>query len=53
MNSLEIIKNSIVQNINESTIDTLVSVGFDHDDAVKTVMELEMDEDLSVSDIDF
>jgi predicted urease superfamily metal-dependent hydrolase len=39
MNTLNTIINSISQNINESVIDGLTSVGYDHTEATKLVVE--------------
>lgn len=41
MNTLNSITTSIINNINQSTIDDLVNIGFDRDRAVKVVTEFD------------
>lgn len=43
MNTITTIINSMHQEINESTIDTLVGLGINYSDAVKTVIESDFD----------
>jgi len=43
MNTITTIINSMHQQINEDAIDTLVSLGINHSDAVKTVIESDFD----------
>lgn len=43
MNTLNTIINSISQTINESVIEDLSALGFDHSDAVKIVVESDFD----------
>lgn len=43
MNTITTIINSMHQQINEEAIDTLVSLGVNHTDAVKTVVESDFD----------
>jgi hypothetical protein len=43
MNTLNTIINSISQTINESVIEDLSALGFDHNDAVKIVVESDFD----------
>jgi hypothetical protein len=41
MNTLNTLTNSILQVINESTIDSLIDLGYNHDSAVKIVTEFD------------
>ena len=41
MNTLNSITTSIINNVNQSTIDHLVNIGFDRDRAVKVVTEFD------------
>lgn len=43
MNTLNTIINSMHQSINESVIEDLTTLGFDHNDAVKIVVESDFD----------
>jgi len=43
MNTLTTITNSIKQTINETVIDDLTNIGFDHNEAVKMVVESDFD----------
>lgn len=43
MNTLTTITNSIKQTINETVIDDLTNMGFDHTEAVKMVVESDFD----------
>jgi hypothetical protein len=43
MNTLNTIINSMNQSINESVIEDLTVLGFDHNDAVKIVVESDFD----------
>lgn len=43
MNTLTTIINSMKQNINETSIDELVNVGYSHNEAVKVVVENDFD----------
>ena len=43
MNTLNTIINSISQNINETVIDELTTIGFSHKEAVKVVVENDFD----------
>jgi hypothetical protein len=43
MNTITTIINSMSQQINEDAIDTLVTFGISHNDAVKTVIESDFD----------
>lgn len=40
-NTLNTLINSVIQNINENTIDDLIGLGFDHGSAVKMVTEFD------------
>jgi len=41
MNTLSLITNSVIQQINEQTIDDLLNMGFSHERAVKLVTEFD------------